>query len=183
MTRVWLVRHGEADAGWGDHQDPGLSPTGLEQAEALARSLAPLGPLPLVTSPMERCRQTAAPLAARWRTPVVVDPAVGEITAPGVDLADRPRWLSTLMAGSWGDAGERERAWRDAVVERISSTPSDTVIVTHFVLVNAVVGAATDDDRVLCVHPAHASVTVVERRGPGILEVVSRAEEARTDVL
>ena len=32
MTQVWLVRHGEASASWGEHSDPGLSDKGLREA-------------------------------------------------------------------------------------------------------------------------------------------------------
>ena len=39
--------------------DPGLDPVGFEQARDLAARLGPLGPLPLVTSPLRRTRETA----------------------------------------------------------------------------------------------------------------------------
>ena len=37
---ICLVRHGEAEAGWGTSPDPGLSALGLKQAEAVAEQLA-----------------------------------------------------------------------------------------------------------------------------------------------
>ena len=39
---IYLVRHGEAAASWGDHPDPGLSELGQKQAavESLAKLLA-----------------------------------------------------------------------------------------------------------------------------------------------
>ena len=48
----------------------------------MAEVLAPLGPLPVVVSPLRRTRETAAPLLARWSVEPVVEPAVGELTAP-----------------------------------------------------------------------------------------------------
>ena len=47
--KLYLVRHGHAAAGWGDHPDPGLDALGRAEAEAMAERLAPLGPLPLVS--------------------------------------------------------------------------------------------------------------------------------------
>ena len=63
MPRLHLVRHGRATGGWDVDPDPGLDPLGVEQADRLVERLAPLGPLPVVTSPLRRCRETAAPLA------------------------------------------------------------------------------------------------------------------------
>ena len=79
MPRITLVRHGQAAAGWGDDLDPGLSPVGRSQAEATADALASIGPQPIVCSPLRRCRETSAPLAARWAVESVIDAGVGEI--------------------------------------------------------------------------------------------------------
>lgn len=69
MTVLLLIRHALTDAtgkklsGW----TPGvhLNGRGREQAEALAERLAPLPIAAIFSSPLERCRETAAPLAAR----------------------------------------------------------------------------------------------------------------------
>ncbi len=65
MPRITMVRHGQAAAGFSDDLDPGLSALGREQADAAAAALAPIGPQPIIASPLRRCRETAAPLAAR----------------------------------------------------------------------------------------------------------------------
>ena len=46
--------------------DPGLDALGHSQAEAVAQKLASLGPLPILSSPLRRTRETAAPLAKLW---------------------------------------------------------------------------------------------------------------------
>ncbi|MDQ6782507.1 MAG: histidine phosphatase family protein [Actinomycetota bacterium] len=64
---VLLVRHAHAGtrAAWrGDDQFRPLSSKGAAQAGALARVIAPFGPTSIVTSPLVRCLQTVAPLAA-----------------------------------------------------------------------------------------------------------------------
>ena len=38
-------------------------------------------------------------------------------------------------------------------------------MVTHYVVINAVVGAATNDDRVISFHPDYTDTIVVERAG------------------
>ena len=64
MTRVYLVRHGRASAGWDTDIDPGLDDLGRQQAEETAIILARLSPMKLVSSPMLRCQQTAGFLSA-----------------------------------------------------------------------------------------------------------------------
>jgi hypothetical protein len=101
-----LVRHGHASGGWDDDRDPGLDDVGRAQAEAMADLVAPRVPLPILVSPLRRCRETAAPLERRWATVGTVDPAVGEIpTPPEVPLQERTTWLHAAMAGTWADIG------------------------------------------------------------------------------
>ena len=98
MTRVYLVRHGRAAAGWDVDPDPALDELGRGQAVEVARRLAPLGPLHLVSSPLLRCQQTAFPLGAAWGVGAAIEPAVAEIPSPeGVAMADRVEWLREAM--------------------------------------------------------------------------------------
>jgi broad specificity phosphatase PhoE len=63
MARIYMVRHGQAEAGFGGAMDPGLNALGREQAEAVAQILAPRGPLPILSS---RSGVRARP-RHRWR--------------------------------------------------------------------------------------------------------------------
>jgi probable phosphomutase (TIGR03848 family) len=83
VTTVLLVRHGltattgHVLTGW----TPGimLDDRGQAQAAALAARLAPLPLAAIVSSPLERCMQTAAAIAAgRDGQPVLTDDRVGE---------------------------------------------------------------------------------------------------------
>src|SRR3954449_9652710 len=82
MTTVLLVRHGLTAmtgpvlAGW----TPGvhLNDKGREQASALAERLLPLPVAAIVSSPLERCQETAAALAVGRDQPVQTDDRLGE---------------------------------------------------------------------------------------------------------
>ncbi len=162
MIRLHLVRHGEAAAGWGADPDPGLSDTGRAQAVAVAERLAGLPPMPVHVSPLRRTVETAAPLLARWGTEAVLDPVVAEIPSPSPDLAEREAWLRTALAGRWSDLDARFTEWCDALLAHLAALPVDAVIVTHFVAINAVLGACRGDDRLVVVPVANTSVTVVD---------------------
>lgn len=182
MVRLYLVRHARPAGTFTEARDPGLDPTGLAQAEALAERLGPLGPLPIVTSPLRRTRETAAPLERRWDLRARVEPAVAEIPSCEEDLARRGEWLRGVMAERWPALGRELRAWRAAVVDALVSIPETSVVVSHYVAINVVVGRATGDDRVLCFAPDHCSVTVVEVRS-GALRLVERGVEGATPAL
>jgi len=182
MTRAYLVRHGRAAAGWDSDPDPGLDDLGRSQSLAVARQLAPLGPLAVASSPLLRCQQTAFPLAAAWGATVRVEPDVAEIPSPeGVAMADRVEWLRASMAGTWADLGPRYTAFRDGVVAAITSLAADTVVFSHFIAINAVVGRAIDDDRVMHVPLANCSVTTIDAQA-GHLQVVEVGAQAVTEV-
>ena len=179
-----LVRHGEAAAGWDDDPDPGLSPAGREQAIAGATALAPLGPRPVLGSPLRRARETAAPLEVEWDVEALVEPAVGEIVAPAAHagLEARGRWLRTAMAGRWSDLDDEHVAWRDAVLGALTGLGGDAVVVTHFIAINVAVGAATGDDRVVCFTPGYCSRTTLEV-ADGRLRLLEVGASGATQVL
>lgn len=178
---ILLIRHGEAAAGWGDHPDPGLSDLGRAQAEAVSAILKELGAGHAVTSPMQRCRETAQPFEALSGLNAQVTPEVSEIATPA-GVTDRVSWLRSLMTGSWSDAGPDLTRWRLDMSRIVSDLPDGTAVFTHFVAINALVGALEGDDRVTIFRPGHCSVTRLERRG-GVLRVAEYGSESATRVL
>jgi broad specificity phosphatase PhoE len=53
-------------------------------------------------------------------------------------------------------------AFRDGVVAFLASCTETTVVVSHFVAINAAIGAATRDDRLLIRMLDNCSITVVD---------------------
>ena len=173
-----MVRHGRAAAGFGESMDPGLDGLGHSQAEAVAERLKVLGPLPILSSPLARTQQTAAPLAKLWGAVPAIEEAVAEIPSPkGMTLEARVTWLRKLMAGSWRDASPELAAWREHCIATVAVIPRDTVIFSHYVAINVAVGAALGDDRVVVFSPDNCSVTVFEAEG-GKLRLIEKGREA-----
>ncbi|MDP2291099.1 MAG: histidine phosphatase family protein [Actinomycetota bacterium] len=180
MTRLYLVRHGRAAAGWNTDPDPGLDAVGRLQAAEMTARLAPLGPLQLVTSPLLRCQETASGLAEAWGVEPRVEPGVAEIPSPeGVAMADRVEWLRIAMAGTWSEMGPRYVAFRDGVAATLAALTADTVVTSHFIAINAAIGAAIGDDRMVIRSLDNCSVTVVDVVD-GALELVEGGHEADT---
>jgi broad specificity phosphatase PhoE len=182
VTRIYLIRHGKAAAGWGADRDPGLDDVGRAQAaEAVAR-LAPRGPLPLVASPLRRTRETAAAFEQRWGAAPRIEPRVAEIPSPTDDLPARAEWLKGVMQGRWSELDDPLQRWRRDVVLALQSIAVETVVISHFIAINAAVGHALGDDRVICFRPDNCSITVLDVAADG-LRVVELGAEAATRVL
>jgi broad specificity phosphatase PhoE len=180
VTRLYLVRHGRAAAGWDTDPDPGLDDVGRTQAAAVAVELSRQGPLRVVSSPLRRCRHTAAVIAAAWDADVAVEPAFAEVPSPeGVPMGERVAWLRDAMRGTWSALGLRYTTYRDGVLARLGQVDADTVVVSHFIAINAVIGAATNDDRVVVRSLDNCSVTIVDVDS-GRLRLVEAGREADT---
>src|SRR5438067_2485975 len=101
-TTVVLVRHGAHDllgkVLCGREAGVELNSEGRAQASAVAGRLASRGLAAVYSGPLERVRQTAAPIAARAGLDVVIDPAIDEIDlgawtgARFSELARQPAW-------------------------------------------------------------------------------------------
>jgi probable phosphomutase (TIGR03848 family) len=135
MPTVILVRHGRSTAnahgvlaGW----SPGvaLDDTGRAQATALAARLAGLPLAAVVSSPLQRCRETVAPLIdTRPELPLHTDERVGEChygdwTGRKIsELAEEPLWATVQRHASAavfpGENGESLRAMQARAVDAV----------------------------------------------------------------
>ena len=180
-VQLYLVRHGRASAGFAEAHDPGLDNLGRDQALAIAQELAPRGPLPILTSPLKRARETAAPLAELWKVPAQVEPKVAEISSPTENLQERSMWLAQALRGRWSELPSFYQDWRDSLVTFLRTCKTSAVVTTHFVAINAIVGAAIGDDRMVCFEPDHCSCTVLDVTGRN-LRLVSLGRQRATQI-
>ena len=179
---LYLIRHGQVSAGFDQAYDPGLDSVGRAQAEAIGGELESLGPLPLVSSPLRRTRETAAAFEKRWNVQATIEPAVAEIPSPTDDLQARMDWLRQAMQGRWADLPPSYREWRGQVVAALLAMKKTTIVTTHFIAINAAVGFATQDDRLVCFEPDNCSCTRIEV-ADGTLRLVELGRRRETDVL
>ncbi len=182
MARLFLIRHGEPAGTWTDSQDPGLTDLGREQAKTAADRVRLLTPKQIVSSPLRRARETAAPLGEMLSMKVGLVEEVAEIPSPAnISLENRGDWLRAIMSRTWTGVDPALRRWRDDVVTYLAGLQSDTAVYSHFVAINVALGASIGDDRVVCFQPAHASVTILEAKGRA-LSLVELGATAQTTV-
>jgi broad specificity phosphatase PhoE/ribonuclease HI len=185
VTTTQLLRHGETVhtaerrfSGWGG-DDPPLNAVGVEQAHSAGRHLAASdGADLIITSPMQRTRQTAEIVAEHLGVDVVVEQDIREcafgewdgMTFDDVQSQDGEaltRWLaSTSVAPPGGESFDevelRVRAARDRIVERYEG--STLVLVTHVTPLKTLLRLALDA-------PAHTYYRIEIR--PASLSTIS----------
>lgn len=179
---LYLIRHGRPTGGFAEVVDPGLDELGVTQAETVAQELEALGPLSMITSPLRRARETAAPLERLWKTTARVEHAIAEVPTPGADPQTRAAWLQEVIHGRWTDLSAQHQQWRQQIVDTLVTLPTSTVVTTHFIAINVAVGVATGDARLICCEPDHCSCTVLEVRA-GRLQLIALGRQRETQIL
>ncbi|MDG2046863.1 MAG: histidine phosphatase family protein [Halioglobus sp.] len=179
---LFLIRHGEASATWGESSDPGLSRLGQQQSEEAAEALQQhvCSDTLLLSSPLQRARETAIPLARMLRRDVAIEDVFREIPSP-VPVAQRQIWLRQFMHQQWGEQGDELLAWRTAALHRLLSLTQPAAVFTHFLVINAVVGQLLDRPDTVCIWPANGSITRLRHNGSH-LELLALGAQMETTV-
>ena len=156
---------------------------GRAQAEATAQELATRfeEPVPIYSSPLKRAQETAAPLARRWGSEVILESRVAEIPSPTEDLRERARWLQGVMAGKWTDLPPELLRWREELIDCVLGFETDTAVFCHFIAINVVVGAAMGAEEMIVFRPDNGSVTDIGADSD-TLDMIALGNESDTRV-
>jgi probable phosphoglycerate mutase len=171
--------------------DPGLTARGNEQAARVGAWLAAEGVDAIVTSPLRRARETAAPLAAALGIAAEIDTGVSEYDAaaghyiPIEELRETKdeRWHATIE-GRWADVGgidphEFQRQVVPALDALITRHAGQRVaVMTHGGVINVFLAHVLNIDRLLWFHPEYTSISRVRAARSGEKSVATVNETA-----
>jgi probable phosphomutase (TIGR03848 family) len=198
-TLVLLVRHGQTPTTGASL--PGRAPNlhladkGIAQAESAAKRIAGLGSVAAVyASPMERTRETAAPIARARKLRVrqakgLIECDFGEWTGQQLGkLRKLPEWRTVQRYPSGfrfpgGESfGEMQSRSVDAVHDLVLAHPGETIVaVSHADVIKAVVAAATgthlDLFQRIVVSPCSITAILYTTEGPVVLTVNSTGDD------
>lgn len=182
LTTFHLVRH--AEHGLLGHRltgrmlGVGLSEAGKRQAEELAAVLGTRPISAVVSSPLQRARETAAPIAARLGRAVAIEPGLNEIDFgawTGRDFAELeadPAWQAwnrfrstAPCPGGESMLAAQARAVHALVALRAAYPADEVVLVSHQDVLKAllahVLGLPLDHLFRFSLDPAHRSVLLL----------------------
>jgi probable phosphomutase (TIGR03848 family) len=199
VTTVLLVRHGRTTAndagvlaGW--TEGVSLDETGQVQVRALAARLTPVPLVAVVTSPLQRCRETTDLLVGGGNVPVHSEDRLGEVRYgewSGQELkklAKEPLWKVVQSHPSAmtfpGEGGESLRGMADRAVDavrdwnsRLGSDKKESVyaVVSHGDVIKAILadalGMHLDQFQRLVVDPGSVSIVSYTPLRPFVLRV------------
>ncbi|RBY78704.1 phosphoglycerate mutase [Geodermatophilus sp. TF02-6] len=196
MTTVILLRHGRTTAnaggllaGW----TPGveLDETGRAQAQAVGQRLAPVPLVAVVSSPLERCRQTAAAVLEGRELELATDERLGEARygdwtgRPLKELTREPLWKvvqahpsAAVFPGDGGEGLAQTQARAVAAVREWNAALGPDAVwlaCSHGDVIKAVLadalGLHLDQFQRIVVDPASISVVTYTETRPFVVRM------------
>jgi probable phosphoglycerate mutase len=190
-----LIRHAEpvkiVDAD--GPADPPLGERGIHQAERLADYLGEEAIGAVWSSPMQRARETAAPLAKQLGIDIVIDSELAEfdkeatsyIPVEELKATKDERWLA-MVEGNFDADGvdpvEFQRGVVRAIEHIITGNPGGSVaVVCHGGVINAFLAHILGIERALWFEPRYTSIHRVfaSRRGDRSLQTLNETAHLR----
>ncbi|MFK7982936.1 MAG: histidine phosphatase family protein [Saprospiraceae bacterium] len=165
-TTIYLIRHGEAAQAWDEAPDPILSKNGIQQAQNLAKKYVPIlkkSDFQLLSSPLARAQQTATPFQEALSSRIIINTNFAEIPSPGIALADRRNWLKALFGKTIAELEKPQLEWRNTIIQGVQSIEKNTLIFSHFMTINAIIGWITNNKHVVNYYPNYCSITQIEK--------------------
>jgi len=158
-----LIRHGEAAESWGTHPDPGLSELGIKQSKSLLNNkmLELLDSYSFVSSPKSRAKMTAEPLIKKFNKELIVKDAYSEIPSNDIDNSQKKAWLTDVMNTEIRDLPDFVVNWRNNIIKHSLGVSQNTIIFTHFMVINALVGSLLQKSALMYFYPNYVSVTKI----------------------
>ena len=165
LIKIYFIRHGEAKASWEKDPDPGLSNKGKDQSELLVNEILYDLPsnLDVISSPLLRARETALPLQNKLGAQVKISNTYTEIPSPGILLSDRKEWLRKIFNAKVSELEEPQIKWRKNIITSLQLIKKDTIVFSHFMVINSVVGWINDSNKVVSFHPDNCSITKIKK--------------------
>ncbi len=189
MTKIYLVRHGQAAAGWNQDLDPPLSEKGQQQAEQVSDSLVRLIPnideTQCISSPIKRAHETAGYFSRKQNKAINIEARVAEIPSPTNELNERMPWLMQVMKSQWSVLSPELNQWRQDCIDYVLSLEQDSVIFSHYIAINVLIGHCNQDDRVISYNPDNCSIhqfEITDSEKGRELSIVELGTQAKTKI-
>jgi broad specificity phosphatase PhoE len=135
MSTIYLVRHGDKESRIGN---PGLSPKGCHQAQQTAHWFQLKSIQSIVTSPIERTKQTAKYIADACALPLVCNDQLRE----RLNWGDDPNMSFETFISTWKHT-QQDRSWYPPI--------GDSSQATGLRMQQAIVAATQHVQHVVCV--------------------------------
>jgi 2,3-bisphosphoglycerate-dependent phosphoglycerate mutase len=176
-----FIRHGEAAESWGEHPDPGLSENGISQSQKLISnpSLQSLENFMFISSPKSRAKMTAAPILKKYNKKLIIDNHFSEIPSSNIKASEKREWLKKVLTMNISDLPQEVLAWRDGIISKTLSFTNNTIIFSHFMVINTIVSGLIKHSEIMHFYPDYTSVTQITLKNNKPIKI-SLGDEKKT---
>ena len=96
---------------------------------------------------------------------ILINDNFRELPSPNLDLEKRVNWLRGVLPLTWSellkdketiDSGVNFIQWKENIINNIYSLNKDTIIFTHFVVINTIIGEILKSDKMMNLEIPHA---------------------------
>tara|TARA_B100000242_G_scaffold265033_1_gene212960 strand:- start:693 stop:1271 length:579 start_codon:yes stop_codon:yes gene_type:complete len=191
MTNIYLVRHGEASEGW-TSKDPPLSQQGQLQARSIIPFLKTIfrKEFNVISSPLKRCIETASICMQEFDVNISIEEKFRELPSPISNLDDRVNWLKRILPLTWSELEKDEvtlnshinfNHWRQQIINEVLTFKINTIVFTHYVVINTIIGDILKTDKIVNFHPSNCSITEINLTN-NELKIINLGENLETKV-
>ena len=160
---IIFVRHGEAESSFGTHPDPALSENGVQQSLELIRhdQLQSLEDFIFISSPKLRAIETAKPIANKFNKKIKIDETFIEIPTENIEMDQKQDWLKQIAQKKKNQLPDKIKSWEKNIFKKIKSFHQNTIIFSHFMVVNSILSTLSNNKNLLYFYPGYTSVTKI----------------------
>ena len=161
--QVIFIRHAEASNSWGNHPDPGLSDNGKNQSKELINhpELIELDDYSFISSPKLRAIETAKPLAEKFKKELIIENIFTEIPSLNIEPDKKQEWLKNILQMNKNDLPENITKWKDNIISKTKAFSQDSVVFTHFIVINALLSELNSETKLLYFYPDYTSIVKI----------------------
>ena len=160
---IIFVRHGEAESSFGTHPDPALSKNGIKQSLKLIEhnELQSLEEFIFISSPKLRAIETAKPIANKFDKKIDIDETFIEIPSDNIEINQKQDWLKQIVEKEKNQLPDTIKLWEKNIFEKIKSFHQNTIIFSHFMVINSILSTLSNNKNLLFFYPGYTSVTKI----------------------
>jgi|TARA_B100001093_G_scaffold243672_1_gene233432 broad specificity phosphatase PhoE len=179
--KLFFVRHGEAASAWQNHENPGLSKAGLLQAKNLIKhnNFLDLKDFTFMSSPKSRAIETAQPLANKFNKEIVIEDAFIEIPSHDIPLDKKKTWLEEIIKMDKDELPKNIKSWRENIFIKLKDIKNDSIIFTHFMVLNSLISELTSSKSIFCFYPDYTSIVEINMES-GVIKSFSKENDKKT---
>ena len=113
---------------------------------------------PTTPNYIARAIETADPLAKKFNKDIVLDNTFIEIPSKNIALNQKQNWLKKILNTKKDSLPKYIKIWSEEIFNKLITIENDSVIFTHFMVMNSIVSSLIKSETLLSFYPDYTSV-------------------------